>query len=259
MAFFLHDKAIIERELSKNILANLYTLGDLDDFFWPLTSWYASGSSQDIKAIALLYAAPQLPTLIATSQESGSMRELLSSILHLLPQRLYAHLSPGLESVFSRSFQMESFGDHHNMGLTTHDKVCDVPDDDVVCLGLADQAEIVDLYQRCYPGNWFDQRMLETGKYFGIRNAGALVSIAGVHVYSPRYRVAALGNIVTDPACRGRGYARQLVARTCRELLREGCQIGLKVKSDNAAAIACYQKLGFEVISDYKECLFHVS
>jgi predicted GNAT family acetyltransferase len=91
------------------------------------------------------------------------------------------------------------------------------------------------------------------GQYFGLRQDGRLVSVAGVHVYSEHYRVAALGNIVTHPAYRRRGYARQVMARLCQSVLEKVEHVGLNVKADNDAAIACYARLGFEIIAPYGE------
>jgi predicted GNAT family acetyltransferase len=82
---------------------------------------------------------------------------------------------------------------------------------------------------------------------------GRLVSAAGVHVYSEHYRVAAIGNVVTHPAHRNRGYAGLVTARLCRSLLEKVEHVGLHVKADNAAALACYRKLGFEIIASYRE------
>jgi predicted GNAT family acetyltransferase len=120
-------------------------------------------------------------------------------------------------------------------------------------LSRTDLAEVTEFYQRSYPGNWFDPRMLETGQYFGLREQGALVSVAGVHVYSPQYRVAALGNIATLPDCRGQGFARRVTAAVCRSLLSSVDYIGLNVKADNSPAIRCYQRLGFETVTSYGE------
>jgi ribosomal protein S18 acetylase RimI-like enzyme len=44
-------------------------------------------------------------------------------------------------------------------------------------------------------------------------------------------------------------------ARLCRELLATVDQIGLNVRADNAAAIACYPRLGFARGASYEECL----
>src|SRR5262249_21249929 len=104
------------------------------------------------------------------------------------------------------------------------------------------------------PANWFVPRMLETGFYFGMRLSGTLVSVAGVHVYSQEYKVAALGNITTRPEVRGQGLATAATARLCQELLRAGIDcIGLNVNADNRSAVACYRKLGFQRWADYGE------
>ena len=70
---------------------------------------------------------------------------------------------------------------------------------------------------------------------------------------SPRYRVAALGNIATHPKYRGKGYGTAVTAKLCGSLLREVDHIGLNVKADNKSAIRCYEKLGFEVVCSYGE------
>ena len=63
---------------------------------------------------------------------------------------------------------------------------------------------IIGLYEESYPDNFFDKRMLETGKYFGYFENGKLIGIAGIHVYSAKYKVATLGNITIDPSQRGK-------------------------------------------------------
>ena len=113
--------------------------------------------------------------------------------------------------------------------------------------------ELIDLYTASYPGNWFDPRMLQTGQYMGIHIDKQLVAVAGVHVYSAHYRVAALGNITTHPDHRGQGVGTAVTAALCKRLLKTVDTIGLNVKSDNAAAIALYQKLGFQIVTTYHE------
>jgi ribosomal protein S18 acetylase RimI-like enzyme len=39
----------------------------------------------------------------------------------------------------------------------------------------------------------------------------------------------------------------------CQSLLEKVEHVGLNVKADNDAAIACYRKLGFEVVAPYGE------
>jgi ribosomal protein S18 acetylase RimI-like enzyme len=249
----LHDKKNIEKYLRKNTYLNIYSIGDLDDFFWPYTIWYASENDAGIEEIALLYTAQSQPTLVAITEKPDQMCSLLRSIYHLLPAQFYAHLSPEIVSVLSKNYHLESHGEHLKMGLLHTAVVNDYDCTNTFALGTVDKDEIIEFYKESYPVNWFDPRMLETNQYFGIRDGGRLVSVAGIHVYSAEYKVAALGNIATAISHRNKGYATQVVAKTCKSLLATVKHIGLNVKADNLAAISCYRKLGFETVAKYGE------
>jgi GNAT superfamily N-acetyltransferase len=253
----LHDKNEIEVFLRKNIHLHLYSIGDLDDFFWPSTVWYGLKTGNALSAIALLYAAPSLPVLLALSEEPVAMRELLTQIRYLLPPRFYTHLSPGLETDFRPTHDLDLHGEHYKMALTDKNLLSHFQHPHAIKLGEADLPAILKFYAQSYPGNWFDPRMLQTGQYFGIKEKDNWVGIAGIHVYSPRYKVAALGNITTHPDFRGKGYGVLVTAAVCRSLLKTVDHIGLNVKADNAAAIACYRKLGFETIGSYNEFMIY--
>jgi predicted GNAT family acetyltransferase len=67
--------------------------------------------------------------------------------------------------------------------------------------------------------------------------------------------VAALGSIATRPDQRGRGLARAATSALCRLVQPEVDHIGLNVVADNAAAIACYRRVGFEQVGEYEEYL----
>jgi len=249
----LHDKEEIERFLRGNVYLHIYSIGDLDDFFWPHTAWYGLRENGRIEAVALIYTGQALPTLLALSDKCDVMRELVASMSDVLPEKFYAHLSPGVEAVLCGAYDMEAHGEHWKMGLKDRAAVFGYDCSDVVNPGPAEEDEILRFYEQSYPGNWFDARMLETGQYFGIRKGGVLVSVAGVHVYSATYGVAALGNIATLPSQRGRGYGTAVTARLCQSLSSSVEQIGLNVKADNSAAISCYRKLGFERVAAYGE------
>ena len=92
----------------------------------------------------------------------------------------------------------------------------------VELLGTTDLADIEGFYRAAYPGTWFVPRMLATNRYVGIRRDGRLVCVAGVHVHSPTWHVAALGNVATLPDTRGQGLARGACAALCLLLLADG-------------------------------------
>ena len=248
-----HEKKEIESFLRKNVYLHIYSIGDLDDFFWPYTTWYGSKSHGVIDAIALVYVGLPLPTLLALSDECDIMAQLLVSIQHLLPYRFYAHLSPGLESALDATHDLDSHGEHYKMALVDESRISNIDCSGIVPLGMNELTAIQGLYKESYPENWFDPRMLETGQYFGMREDNLLISIAGIHVYSPQYKVAALGNIATLPAYRNKGYGTRVTAKLCQSLHSEGMCIGLNVKTDNNAAISSYKSLGFEIVASYEE------
>jgi GNAT superfamily N-acetyltransferase len=255
----LHDKKVIEPFLRKNIYHHIYSIGDLDNFFWQNTLWYALKERGKIHAIAELYTVPPFPMLLAFSEQKEVMQKLLQSILYILPARFYAHLSSGLNEVFEKHFRVQSKGKYYKMGLNNKSLFYEVDCSQVIRLDNKELPQIQSLYKESYPNNWFDPRMLETKQYFGIRVKNQLVSIGGVHVYSEQYKVAALGNIATHPDYRGNGFGKCVTAKLCQSLSENVDHIGLNVKDDNEIAIDMYKKLGFEVIKTYGEYMIEVT
>jgi ribosomal protein S18 acetylase RimI-like enzyme len=143
------------------------------------------------------------------------------------------------------------------MGLAA--PVGEMIDDGVVRLSTADADEVVAFYAASYPSGYFEPANLERGPYVAVRDEHGIAAIAGTHVYSPAMRVASLGNIATRPDARGRGHARRVTAAMCRLLQTETSAettidtIGLNVRADNAAAITCYRRVGFEIRHAYDE------
>lgn len=254
-ALCLHSKEEIEQFLRRNTFLHLYAIGDLDDFFWQYTTWYALKDLQRITQVALLYSGISLPVLLGISEEpTAGMRALLHSIIHLMPKRFYAHFSGDLATVFADDYRIQSHGPHYKMALVDKARLGVIDTSNVVPLTVADVDEIETLYRASYLDNSFDPRMLETGRFYGIRDERHLVSVAGIHVFSPRYRVAALGNVATHPGYRGQHLATTVCAKLCQSLLGTVEHIGLNVKADNISAIRCYEQLGFACIATYEEC-----
>jgi RimJ/RimL family protein N-acetyltransferase len=254
----LRDRDALARFFRERPGAHAYELGDLDDFFWPHTRWLGWKPDGRLEQIALLYDEPDPPVLLAFAEEPvDGMAALLRSLVDDLPHAVYAHLSPGLLDALAPGL-VPAHDPAAHLKLALVDPAALVRYDTAECqlLSSADLGEVERFYEHAYPGTWFQARMLETGRYVGIRRDGELACVAGVHVWSPEWRVACLGNVATVPAVRGEGLATAACARLCRVLREDGIDvISLNVRADNTAAIRAYEKLGFAHAADYVEVM----
>jgi len=259
----LHDRAVVEQFFrSHNVALHLYELGDLDPFFWDFTTWYAlrSRQNQSILAIALLYTATDLPVLLALCDPSESVPyiDLVRRLRNVLPQKFYCHITLCLvDTLKSYCCRMESHGTYDKFLLPANVEIPAAPAAPAVePLSSADLLAAEKLYAAAYAGNWFDSRMLETGLYVGVRSGDPkeLVAVGGVHVFSAPYRTGVLGNVTTHPLHRNRGLGNAVTAAVCRALRSRGAElIGLNVRADNAQAIACYRRVGFQRVGSCEE------
>jgi ribosomal protein S18 acetylase RimI-like enzyme len=176
----------------------------------------------------------------------------------MLPIRFWCHYYGSLESAFLSAFTREAdLGKHYKMLLSSLSAEATKVDTRDVCqLQFENLEELQLLYSESYPGNYFTDFMLMTGKYFGIRQNGVLVSVCGVHVYSLEYQICALGNIATHPKYRGKGFSKKCIVRLIQSLEEKVKVITLNVKSDNTTAIHLYSKIGFEISYEYYEASF---
>lgn len=238
----------IEAHLRRAPYLHTYELGDLDPIEAPHTTWYASASAD---AVALVYRGLSVPTLIALADDDPRpLGDLLAGLRDLLPGSFYAHLTAGLEAALAPRFETELLGHHHKMALTRR---VEPPDDPVDVLTAGDADEMIAFYAAAYPGSYFEAASLQRGPFVAVRDARGIAAIAGTHVYSRKVGVAALGSIATRPDARGRGLARRVTAALCHRMQDDIAIIGLNVRADNAAAIACYERVGFVCRHPYQE------
>lgn len=252
----IEDKGLIEKHFRKNTDLNIYSIGDLDDFFWNYTKWYAIGPENDPDQIALLYKGTDLSTFLAiTDKKIELMYLLIEKIKDRLPGKIYCHLSKGLVKAFGEDHSQTDHGTYFKMSLKDKNLLFKENNENIRRLDPDDIEIINRLYEESYPDNFFDKRMLETGKYFGYFDKEKLAGIAGIHVYSEKYKVATLGNITISPSHRGKSICQKLTSALCNDLLLSVDNIGLNVSIKNLSAVNCYKKIGFEVISEYEEYL----
>lgn len=111
-------------------------------------------------------------------------------------------------------------------------------------LGTEDVAEMLALALATEPGP-LSEGTIRMGRYFGFRSDdGRLIAMAGERLKLAGY--TEISAVCTDPAFRGRGYAKALVAGLAAQALAHGCMPFLHVKTENGAR-GLYEALGFRV------------
>ena len=118
------------------------------------------------------------------------------------------------------------------------------PDAEIVTLGAADVPAMTALVDLTKPGP-FGPRTHELGTFLGIRVGGELVAMTGERMKPGNY--TEMTAICVHPSHRGRGYAQALMAAISRGIVARGEFPFLHVFSDNASAIALYQRQGMTI------------
>lgn len=159
----LHNRTQLAAFFRRSPALHSYALGDLDDFFWPYTQWYGLEKDGELRQVVLLYTRENLPVVQAITEDAGEMRALLSSLLPLLPTRMFLHLSQDLRPALASHYSFQSPSKHLKLVLRDVSALANINTDDVVRLTVADAGDVLAFYDHSYPGHWFQARMLETG------------------------------------------------------------------------------------------------
>lgn len=250
----LHDKPTIESFLCQDVYKHIYSIGNLDDFFWPHTTWYAL-KEQGIKEIVLMTYVYGSPFMLAFEQ-NNNMKELLKSIIPLLPCEFYAHLSPGLDGLLKGKYELKLNGKFYRMASEDKSLIKNIDTSSAVRLSKKDLNALLDLYEVSYPHNYFNPKKLENNPFFGIWEEGKLISVAGTSIYSPKYKVAAIGNVATHPSKKyiRKGHATTVISKLSKFLLEKGITHTCgNIFVDNIKSINCVKKLGSKPIGEYGE------
>ncbi len=258
MLIFSKDKQRLKRHFEKDVVLFSYHLGDLDDFYYPHCQWAVDyGDKSKIEDAILVYTGNEVPAVLAfglTELFNGLIREMLP----LLPMKFYCHFQEKHRDLFLENYKETVLGSHIKMKLENYQSIRTNSDLDIQQLDMSHLELLKQLYSEAYPENYFNERMLGTGKYYGCFIDNEIISVSGVHVDSNEYKISVLGNITTAEKYRGKGISTQVTSRLLEDLTADNKTVCLNVKADNEPAIASYTKLGFVKVHEYEEAYFEL-
>jgi GNAT superfamily N-acetyltransferase len=234
----LTDPAVLELILNQEWPWAGFAIGDLDPAWMPHCEWWQSGDT-----IVLLFDRLS-PRLVCHFGDASGLATILASIQE---SRIWANVRPQYEAVFRQFYCPERSVRMHRMYL-------DRPvasGGEAVQLHPSDRSEIEELLTT---GEWvlFLPECLAFGHYYGVRDRGRLIAVAGTHLASHRYNIAALGTVFTHPDHRGKGLARVCSSHVLASVGRAGIgRIVLNVEDQKASARRVYERLGFQTACTY--------
>ncbi len=245
------DKTRLFAWLNRERLYAAYAICDLEPHLFRHCQW-AVAEENDWRAVGLLFSGLSQPILITLGDVAG-----VAAILEraLRPAMAYFNCRAEHLPAVTRYYELKDRQEMWRMALTAETfrpRPWPAPPRR---LGPADIAELNALYDLAQAEH-FAAYQVEQGIFYGLYADGRLVATAGTHVLSPTYGIAAVGNVFTHPAYRGRGYATACTSAVVHELVQRGCRdVVLNVNIHNDIAGHVYERLGFQRHCRYVECV----
>jgi ribosomal protein S18 acetylase RimI-like enzyme len=228
-----------------------YAIGDLEEALFEQSEWMGAEERGQLRAVALLFKGLAIPAFFLMG-EPDSLAVILR--LQLTPEWVYVTCQKKHLQVLQTFYHTETPVPMWRMVLERQDFSPAAPAPLLEPLSPQDYDKLRELYDQEGAAGVFGLAQLQDGVFYGAREQGKLVAAAGTHLVSPTYRLGAVGNVYTDPAYRGQGYASAAVSAVTAELFRRGARlVFLNVAQANVRAVRVYQRLGFGTYCPFLE------
>ena len=246
------DRQLIRSFLERDRLFAAYALADLEDRDAGRAKWGIARAGEDVISLVLEYGGPAPQPLFVAGRDDG-VEAILRDVIR--PAVAYIACLPANREAVERRYRLEPGPQMVRMwvdGTTFRDAF----DPGVERLVPSDVGELNRLYRLGF-GSWLPPQAIAEGVYYGIRVNGRLVAAAGTHVIGRGARIAVVGNVLTQPEFRGRGYAEATTSAVTSQLLEFCDHVVLNVRSDNPPALNAYRRLGYLEHVRFEERLGH--
>jgi ribosomal protein S18 acetylase RimI-like enzyme len=247
----ISDRAALRAFLEHDRLFAAYALCDLEDREFARSHWGAAWAGDEIVAVVLEYGGLSPQPLFVMGRPDG-IAAVLRDVVH--PRAAYVAVLPGQLDAVGTQYRIDPGVPMVRMWVDrAHFRPYPA---EVRRLYPGDIGDLNRLYGLGF-ASWLPSSAIGEGVYYGMKVGGRLVSAAGTHVISPAARMGVVGNVLTSPDFRGRGYATAVTGAVTAELLRSADQVVLNVRSDNPPALNAYRRLGYQEHCRFEERLVH--
>ncbi|UAM98653.1 GNAT family N-acetyltransferase [Polaribacter litorisediminis] len=124
--------------------------------------------------------------------------------------------------------------------------------EEIILLTQKNMDEVYDLIWLVMPG-FYQKRGFEMGNFYGIFKNNKLIAISGQRMQTDDF--IEVSSVVTHPNYTRRGFAKQLIQHTTKEILKENKLPILHTNKGNPA-IELYEKLGYKITRDMNWWLY---
>jgi ribosomal protein S18 acetylase RimI-like enzyme len=248
------DVERIRSFLERDRIFSAYALADLEDRDTGRARWGIARAGDEVVSLVLEYGGPSPQPLFIAGRDDG-IEAILRDVIR--PAIAYLAYLPASERAVANRYRVEPGPPMVRMWVDRSSfRKPQVEDPGVEPLSPTDVGELNRLYRLGF-GSWLAPQSVAEGVYYGIRVNRRLVAAAGTHVIGRKTRIAVVGNVLTQPEFRGRGYAQATTAAVTAQLLEFCDHVVLNVRSDNPPALNAYRRLGYAEHVRFEERLGH--
>jgi ribosomal protein S18 acetylase RimI-like enzyme len=248
------DRGLLRSFLERDRLLAAYAICDLDEREFGRARWGIASLRDEVIALAVEYGGLSPQPLFVMGRADG-IDALLRDVIR--PRLTFVAVPEETVPAIQQRYRLDPGPQMVRMWVDAErfrPKVID----GVEPLRPSDASELNRLYRLGF-GSWLPPQAVAEGAYYGIRVGRKLVAAAGTHVIGRDARIAVVGNVLTQPEYRGRGYAEATTSAVTAELLRFCDHVVLNVRADNPPALNAYRRLGYAEHVRFEERLAHRS
>ena len=249
-AALTRDRALVRGFLERDRLFAAYAICDLDEREFGRTRCAVVREGDQVTAVGIEYDGTSPQPLLVVGADAG-INLILRDVLR--PRLAFVAFLPSNLAGVTRQYHLEPGPIMVRMAVD-RERFRPVEDLGVERLSPADAPELNRLYRLGF-GSWLPAQSIAEGAYYGLRIRGRIVAAAGTHIVSRDARLAVVGNVMTAPEHRGRGYAKAVTAAVTAELLGFCDDVVLNVRADNPPALNAYRRIGYVEHARYEERL----